>query len=109
MKDAYIHGEVLLHTIKELPEWAKKLSTKGDYHIVAPSEITGNHHVIDVHDGVEFYEKDGILYLKNDVPTDIRCVVKERHDNITLDPGIWEIDRQKEFDYLTMEKRNVAD
>lgn len=108
MKNAILHGEVILHK-STLPTGAKKVSTKGSYHIIASSETSGNHHVIDVHDGVEFYEKDGVLYMKNEVSTDVRCVVKERHDNITLDPGVWEIDKQQEFDYLTMEKRNVAD
>lgn len=109
MKNAILHGETLIHTINSLPSGAKKIIVKGDYHIIAPSETSGNHHVIDIKDGVEFYEKDGVLYLVNEVPTDVRCIVKERHDNITLYPGVWEIDRQKEYDYLTMEKRNVAD
>lgn len=65
--------------------------------------------MVDVKDGVEFYEKDGILYLKNDVETQVRCLVKERHDNITLEPGIWEIDFQQEYDYLKEEKRRVSD
>lgn len=109
MKNAILHGECIIHTISSLPAGAKKVKTQGEHHIIAPSETSGNHHVIDIKEGVEFYEKGGVLYMKNDVPTDVRCIIKERHDNITLDPGVWEIDSQQETDYLTMERRAVAD
>lgn len=109
MKDAILHGEVLIYKIDSLPEDAKKKETLEDSFIIAPSETTGNHHVIDCKEGVEFYEKDGVLYLKNDVETQVRCVLKERHDEITLEPGIWEIDKQREYDYFTESHRYVAD
>ena len=102
-----LHGEVRLTKVNAVQ--GNKINTKGEYHIIAPSETSGNHHVIDLKKGVEIYEKDGTLYMKNEVETDVRCVVKDRHDNITLEPGIWEIGSQQEYDYLTMEKRNVAD
>lgn len=104
-----LHGEVSLRKVAELPQGTKKITTKGKFHIIAESEQSGNHHVVDICDGVEFYEKDGTLYLKNDVETQVRCVITERHDNITLEPGIWEIDRQQEYDYFTESHRNVAD
>jgi len=104
-----LHGEVSLRKVNSIPKSAKKVTIKGQYHIIAESEVSGNHHVIDIKDGVEFYEQDGVLYLKNDVETDVRCVVKERHDNITLSPGIWEVDKQQEYDYYTESHRNVAD
>ena len=105
----HLHGEVSIRKINKIPEGVKAIKTIGSYHIVADSETSGNHHVVDLKDGVEFFEKDGVLYLKNDVETDVRCVVKERHDNITLEPGIWEIDKQQEYDYFTESNRNVAD
>lgn len=103
------HGEVVIVKIKSIPSDVKKLKTKGKSHILADSETTGNHHCVAIKEGVELYEKDGVLYLKNDVETDVFCVLQERHDTITLEPGIWEIDRAKEHDYLTGMKRNVAD
>lgn len=105
----FLHGESQIVKIKALPAGIKKKSVIGDYQIIAESEISGNHHVIDVKDGVEFYEKNGTLYMKNDVETEVRCLIKERHDNITLEPGIWEIGFQQEYDYLKEEKRRVAD
>ncbi len=104
-----LHGECQITKIEGLPEGVVTKQVKGDYQIVAESEVSGNHHVIDINDGVEFYEKYGILYLKNTKETTVRCVIKERHDAITIDPGVWEIGFQQEYDYLKQEKRDVAD
>lgn len=104
------HGEVTIHKVNELPKGLKKakLFNKKSYKL-ADSETTGNHHLLEAKEGVDLYEKDGILYLKNEVPVDIYCAIKERHDNITLEPGIWEIDKAQEHDYLTGMKRDVSD
>ena len=105
------HGEVVLTKVNKMPEGLKavKLFKKYSYKL-ADSETTGNHHLLEAKEGVELFEDaNGVLWLKNDVPTDVYCAIKERHDNITLEPGIWEIDRAVEHDYLTGMKRQVAD
>lgn len=105
------HGEVILTRVNEMPKGLKKakLFNKESYKL-ADSETTGNHHLLEAKEGVELYEDaNGVLWLKNDVPTDVFCAIKERHDNITLEPGIWEIDRAQEHDYLTGMVRKVAD
>ncbi len=104
-----LHGECQITKVTKLPQGADRKEIGSEYQIVAESEVSGNHHVIDINDGVEFYEVDGKLFLKNTEETQVRCLIKERHDAITLDPGIWEIGCQQEYDYLTQEKRNVAD
>lgn len=108
MKKGIIHGEVI---VKEslLPEGAVKKATPKDYMVIAPSETTGNHHVIDCAEGIEFYEKEGVLYMKNEVPATVRCIHKERHDSITLEPSVWEVQKQQEYDYFTQSHRAVAD
>lgn len=104
------HGELcLFKTDGVIPAGSKKLKADRVGYIVAPSETSGNHHCIEEKEGVELYEKDGIMYLKADVPVDVFCVVKERHDNITLEPGVYEIEPSQEWDYLKDEKRAVAD
>lgn len=105
------HGEVTIHKVCKLPEGLTKakLFNKKSYKL-ADSETTGNHHLLEAKEGVELYEDaKGVLWLKNEVPVDVFCAIKSRHDNITLEPGIWEIDRSVEFDYLTGMKRQVAD
>lgn len=103
----HLHGETCIYR-SELPKGAVKKIVK-EYQIIAPSETSGNHHVIDAIDGVEFYEHEGTIFVKNEVPATVRCLVKERHDDITLDPGVWKIDFQKEYDYLSDEARVVRD
>lgn len=103
----YLHGETKIFR-SELPEDAKKLDVTG-YKIIAPSEVSGNHHVVDITEGVEIYEKEGTLFVKNSEQATVRCLVKERHDDIILQPGVWEIGFQKEYDYLSDESRIVAD
>lgn len=105
----YFHGEVILTKAKHIPAGCKKLNPVNGSYKLADSETTGNHHLLEEKEGVEMYEKDGVLYLKNNVPVDVFCAIKERHDNITLEPGVWEIDRAREHDYLTGMKRQVSD
>ncbi len=109
MKKQYQHGELGIFQSMGIPSGAKKIKGDGDRYILADSETTGNHHCLQEKEGVAVYEKNGILYVKNDVPVDVFCVVKERHDTITLEPSIWEIEPAKEYDYLNQELRNVAD
>lgn len=105
----YFHGEVAVKQIKKLPKDLKLIQLKNQRYIIADSETTGNHHCIENIDGVELYEKDGVLYLKNEVPCRMFCVDESRHDTEILPAGIWEINRAKEYDYLTEMVRSVAD
>jgi len=104
------HGEVTIHKISEMPKDLKavKKFNKNAYKL-ADSETTGNHHLLEAKEGVELYESNGVLYLKNDVPVNVYCAIASRHDAITLEPAIWEIDKAQEHDYLTGMKRDVSD
>ena len=47
--------------------------------MIVESETTNNEHKIKK--GVEFYENtNGILYMKNTVPTKVYCLHKQRHE-----------------------------
>ena len=108
MKEVILHGECMVFN-SEIPKDAKTKKVK-DYLIVADSETTGNHHVVDAVKGVEFFEdKEGTIFMKNSKPTKIRCVMKERHDEIELKEGTWEFGIQKEYDYFTESLINVRD
>lgn len=105
------HGEVVINEAKKLPEGLKKakLFNKESYKL-ADSENTGNHHLLEAKEGVELFEDaNGVLWLKNDVPCDVFCAIKERHDAITLEPGIYEIDKAVEYDYLKDMTVKVSD
>lgn len=107
----FTHGEVLLMKSSVLPTNLKKVNLfKDNCYKLADSETTGNFHLLEAKEGVELFEDSkGVLWLKNEFSVDVYCAVKERHDNITLEPGIWEIDRAQEHDYLTGMSRKVSD
>lgn len=105
---AMFHGECVISKVDK-PKGLKKINTVGDSHIIADSETTGNHHKVALKEGCELYEKDGVLYLENEVETEVFCVDQARHDTIKLEPGVWKIDRAKEYDFLTEEVKSVAD
>ena len=111
----YVHGEAFLHAIQGgIPSTAKKLDTtcwrndKG-YFIIAESETTGNHHVVDLVDGVEFHQDGDKLYMNSSVDTTIRCVHKDRHDAIQIPAGTYEFGTQQEYDPFAARLQNVRD
>jgi hypothetical protein len=109
-REVILHGECAIKTHAEIPAEAKLRKVKGKQVIIADSETTGNHHVIDVVKGVEFYDTDdGRSYMKNSVPTKVRCVMADRHDEITLEAGAYEFGIQQEYDYFEQALRNVRD
>ena len=104
-----LHGECMIFP-SNLPENSKIIPPRQEgYVIVAPSETTGNHHVVDTPEGVTFYESNGIKFMVNSVPTTVRCVIKERHDAIELPPGTWEFGSQQEYDPFTARMNEVRD
>jgi hypothetical protein len=107
--EVILHGEAMVF-ISEIPTDAVKKVVLAPYAIIADSETTGNHHVIDVIPGVEFYESPTkTLYMKSSVETVIRCLHKERHDEITIPAGTYEFGSQQEYDPFAARLRNVAD
>jgi hypothetical protein len=109
MKQLILHGEAMIFA-SSLPENACKIKpTNKEYHIIADSETTGNHHVVDYCDGVEFFESDGVQYMKNSKPTRVRCVHADRHSPVELEPGVWEFGIQKEYDHFEQNLQAVRD
>jgi len=106
--DVVLHGECMCFA-SEIPAAATPLVVDGPYLIVADSETTGNHHVVDRKKGVEFLEHEGRRFMRNTVPTKIRCLHPQRHDEITLEPGQWEFGTQQEYDPFAENMRNVRD
>lgn len=114
MKASKLNPEVILHGecmvfAGEIPPTAQPLPCEGPYLIVADSETTGNHHVIDRVEGVEFFQDGGRRFMKNTKPTQIRCLHEKRHDSITLEPGTYEFGTQQEWDPFAANLRNVRD
>jgi hypothetical protein len=108
--EVILHGECMVF-LSKLPSDAKKKSINNNFVIVAPSETTGNHHVVDVHPGVDFFEGiNGTLYMQNSVDTVIRCVIESRHTEIVLPAGnTYEFGSQMEYDPFAARLQKVRD
>lgn len=108
-KRMYFHGECVIAELSKLPKNLKARNEQVSI-MIAESETIGNEHRIKIKEGVEFFEDaHGILYMKNTVPTEVYCVHTERHDTIELPAGLWQIDKAKEYDYLSDKVVTVAD
>jgi hypothetical protein len=108
--EVILHGECLLFASKLPKNGLKKRKPKNGYIVVAASETTGNDHVVDVIDGVDFYENDkGVLFMESSVETSIRCLHKDRHDTITLPAGTYEFGTQQEYDPFLARMQSVRD
>ncbi len=104
-----LHGEAMIFQSK-LPSSAVAIPANNtQYHIIADSETTGNHHVIDNTNGTTFYQDGDTMYMENTDKTNVRCVMADRHDTIEIEPGTWEFGIQKEFCHMTQQLINVRD
>ena len=109
---AILHGECGILAAK-IPADATAIQPKDNVLILADSETTGNHHVLDVIPGVEVLEygseNQKKRFIRNSVPAQVRCVHADRHDTLEIPAGEWELTIAQEFDYFAMSKRNVRD
>jgi hypothetical protein len=107
--DVVLHGECMVF-LSKVPADAVKMNIQGNKVIVAPSETTGNHHYVDVKEGVDFFKGiNGTLYMVNAVETSINCVSDARHAEIKLPAGTYEFGSQYEYDPFTARLQKVRD
>jgi hypothetical protein len=106
-----LHGEAMIFP-SDLPQDAVEIKpTNKDFHIIADSETTGNHHVIDCKPRVKFFHSasTGATYMRNEESTQVRCVLEKRHDAIPLETGTWEFGIQQEYDHFAQQLNKVRD
>ena len=102
-------GDVLLRRLNEMPIVGQRVDPDKGRVILAYGEITGHAHALDQGD-VVLFERPGKAptpnhrILKVDKPTALK---HEEHSQIPLDPGFYEVIRQREYE--EGEIRNVAD
>lgn len=99
--NSYRQGDVLLKPIEKLPEKAKKLKTK----IVAEGEVTGHSHRFN-DETTELYLLNGIMYAQVPFTTEI---IHEDHKPLKIEKGIYEVGREREWDYFDAEMKLVKD
>lgn len=110
MKKCYSHGEMnIFESDLKVPKDSELLKPLCGKYIIAKSTSTGNDHCIESKKGVKVFKKNNVFYVKSTVSFNAFCVLKDRHDSITLEKGSYEIEAAKEFDYYEMQKRSVDD
>lgn len=107
MNEIFRHGDVLLRRIEALPT-DEKLIKKADP-ILEYGELTGHAHRLEG-GMVQVYATEGIdqtaTYLSVEEQTEL---IHEEHDAIKLEPGTFEVVRQREFNPYERATRNVYD
>jgi len=98
----YRQGDVLFREVATIPEGAKLKGNK----VVAEGEVTGHKHQFPPDSQVQLYQLDSRLYAHVSVPTPIE---HEKHDDIIIEKGEYEIVPEKEFDYYENDLRKVVD
>ncbi len=95
----YRQGDVLVRKIEKLPKRAKKLETD----IIVMGEATGHAHRIQNGD---IFRSGPTMFLHANKGA---ALVHEEHATIELDPGFYEVIRQREFDPITQRDPWVVD
>lgn len=98
-------GDVLLKRVDALPKGAKKKSNDSRGVVLAEGEVTGHFHGI-ASRNARLLEHDGKTFLH---ATRSVKLSHQEHNTITIAPGIYEVGRVQEWDYLAQMSRNVAD
>lgn len=90
----------------EIPKTSVKLKPDQRGYVLAEGEATGHAHTIEETDDAELYrEGDRLLAMIHKTAT----VTHQEHGPVTLEPGIWEIGRVREWDYLSKMERRILD
>ena len=99
-----VQGDVFFVRIQNIPRESQKVNRDERGFIIAEGEATGHAHVI--HEDIELYETDGVLFIKTEKTVEVR---HEEHRPVTLDPGIWKVGIVREYDPFLEEIRTVKD
>lgn len=97
-------GDVILRRITQIPATAT-IKQRGGRIVLAEGQATGHAHVVVDDDATLIAEGERML-LQLEKQT-VLC--HEEHNPITLEPGVYEIGRVQEWDYLQQMARTVAD
>lgn len=106
----YRHGDLLLREVKEIPKDAKLIEQSNE-RILAYGETTGHKHVLAVAEKISApqisaYEVDGQTYLKIDK---VSQLTHEEHKPLTIQPSVYMLVTEREYDYFKEEERQVVD
>ena len=92
-------GDVLLRRVHKAGlAGMKKIDRDQGRIVLAYGEVTGHAHAIDSPLADLFEERDGVLYLRVSPGDQPVTLAHEEHAPIILQPGTYEVIRQREYD-----------
>ncbi len=97
-------GDVLLIPITKVPKKLARIAPEQGRLILARGEATGHHHSVPASAGTLSLDEGGTMFLTIEELTEVR---HQEHAPIALEPGKYEVRRQRE--YSPAEIRNVTD
>ena len=98
----YRHGDLLIREIKKLPKNLKKKAGN----ILAEGEATGHHHQLVAEKLQLLEDSKGRLYFKVEKPSPL---THQEHKTITVEPGVYVVEREREYDYALESIKRVID
>lgn len=90
----YRQGDVGIRRVDEIPAFTHKVRREQGRIILAHGEATGHAHAIADPDAALVRSSDGRTFLRLDAPATVR---HEEHAPIRLEPGTYEVIRQREW------------
>lgn len=114
MKKVYIHGDVTLVEVDEIPATAKKVNPEERGIVLAEGEVTGHYHAILPTVG-ELYKEGDVMYL--DITTSPDKIFHQEHGafknldgtETKIKPEKYKIIFPQEYDHLEKLTRRVRD
>lgn len=85
------HGDVLIQSVSELPQDARRLR----HRTLAHGELTGHSHQIRESKNVALWQSANELFLRIEAPS--ATVVHQEHAPIEIPTGIYRVWRQREY------------
>lgn len=107
----YRHGDVSLHPISEIPEGLTEVKHQGSV-VLAEGEFTGHKHLLTAPklDSMRvLQDKEGRFYIEIGEESQLS---HEEHKTLTIAPGLYRTNIEREHDYFAGEKekeRQVMD
>ena len=95
----YIHGDIDIRKVDSIPKGAKVIGR-----VFAEGETTGHEHRIQGNGQV--LELDGTRYLQIEGKAQL---VHEEHKPITIEPGFYKLENEKDYNWFTEEIQKVRD
>ena len=99
----YRHGDLIL---KEVPHFTTGVETKTNVHVLAEGELTGHRHVLSSSIPITVINTSRHQWVALDAPAKL---THEEHKALIISPGIYQIMKEREYDYVNTQTSKRLD